>query len=90
MLPTHRQPSHPGEILLAEFLEPMKMSQLEIAKNMGVPIQRVNTLINGKRGITAETALLLAAELKTSPEFWMNLQNAYDLYEARQTLKHAA
>ena len=90
MLPTHRQPSHPGEILLAEFLLPMKMSQLEIAKNMGVPIQRINTLINGKRGITAETALLLASELKTSPEFWMNLQNAYDLYEARQALKRAA
>ena len=90
MSPTHRQPSHPGEILLIEFLEPMKMSQLDISKKMGVPIQRINTLINGKRGITAETALLLAAQLKTSPEFWMNLQNAYDLYEARQTLKHAA
>ena len=90
MLPTHRQPSHPGEILLTEFLEPMKISQLDISKKMGVPIQRVNTLVNGKRGITAETALLLAAQLKTTPEFWMNLQNAYDLYEARQALKHAA
>ena len=87
MLPTHRQPSHPGEILLTEFLEPMKISQLDISKKMGVPIQRVNTLVNGKRGITAETALLLAAQLKTTPEFWMNLQNAYDLYEARQALK---
>ena len=90
MLPTHRQPTHPGEILLTEFLEPMKMSQIDISRKMGVPIQRINTLINGKRGITAETALLLAAHLKTSPEFWMNLQNAYDLYDAQQTLKHAA
>ena len=90
MLPTHRQPSHPGEILLAEFLEPMKMSQLDISKKMGVPVQRVNTLINGKRGITAATALLLSAQLKTTPEFWMNLQNAYDLYEAKLTLKQAA
>ena len=57
---------------------------------MGVPIQRINTLINEKRGITAETALLLSSRLKTTAEFRMNLQNAYDLYEAKQILKHAA
>ena len=90
MIPENRKPTHPGEILLKEFLKPKQMTQVELAKLIKVPVQRVNTLINGKRGITAETALLLAAELKTSPEFWMNLQNAYDLYEARQTLKHAA
>ncbi len=90
MIPTHRKPNHPGEILLEEFLEPLKMSQSELAKKMGVPIQRVNTLINEKRGITAETAILLSEILKTTAEFWMNLQSIYDLYEARHALKHAA
>ena len=65
------------------------MSQLELAKRMKVPIQRINTLINGKRGITAETAILLSKELKTTPEFWMNLQHAVDLYEALHH-RHAA
>jgi len=84
MILLHRQPTHPGEILLHEFLEPMKLSQVEIASRMNVPIQRVNTLINGKRNMTAETALLLSKVLKTTPEFWLNLQNSYDLYEAKQ------
>jgi len=56
----------------------------------GVPVQRVNTLINGKRGVTAETALLLAEQFKTTPEFWMNLQNPWDLHEAAQILKSAS
>lgn len=90
MLPKHRKPSHPGEILFREFLEPKEISQVEFAKALGVPVQRINTLINGKRGITAETALLLGQELGTSPEFWMNLQNAWDLYEASRTLKLAS
>ena len=68
----------------------MKLSQVELARKMGVPIQRINTLINGKRNMTAETALLLSKVLKTNPEFWMNLQITYDLYEARAALKHAA
>lgn len=90
MIPKHRKPTHPGGILLQEFLEPMDLSQVELARRMGVPIQRVNTLINGKRDITAETAILLSRVLKTSPEFWMNLQDARDLYEAREHLAHAA
>lgn len=90
MLPKHRKPTHPGEILLQEFLEPKGISQVEFAKTLDVPVQRINTLVNGKRGITAETALLLARELGTSPEFWMNLQNAWDLYEASKTLKLAS
>lgn len=89
MIPKHRKPTHPGEMLLKEFLEPMGMSQLELAKKMNVPIQRVNTLVNGKGGMTAETAILLSKALKTTPEFWMNLQNAVDLYEATHHL-HAA
>ena len=90
MIPKHRKPSHPGEILLEEFLGPMRLSQVELARRMGVPVQRVNTLIDGKRDITAETAILLSRVLKTTPEFWMNLQDARDLYEAREQLAHAA
>jgi addiction module HigA family antidote len=90
MIPRHRKPSHPGEILFQEFLGPMGLSQVEIARRMGVPVQRVNTLVNGKRDMTAETAVLLSRVLKTSPEFWMNLQDARDLYEAREHLAHAA
>jgi len=90
MIPKNRVPTHPGEILLEEFLKPMSMSQVELARRMGVPIQRINTLINGKRNMTAETALLLSRVFKNSPEFWMNLQVACDLFEARRTLHHAA
>ena len=90
MIPRHRKPTHPGEILLREFLEPKGLSQIELAHRMGVPVRRVNTLVNGKRDITAETAILLSRVLKTSPEFWMNLQDAHDLYEAQEHLAHAA
>jgi addiction module HigA family antidote len=89
MIPKNRKPTHPGEILLEEFLKPMEMSQIELAKKMGVPIQRVNTLINGKRDMTAETAILLSRVLKTSSEFWMNLQVAYDLFEAQRAMEAA-
>jgi addiction module HigA family antidote len=90
MIPKHRTPTHPGEILFEEFLKPLGMSQVELAKKIGVPVQRVNTLINGKRGMTAETAVLLSRALKTTSEFWMNLQVACDLYEAQRSIEHAA
>lgn len=90
MIPKHRKPAHPGEILLQEFLGPMRLSQVELARRMKVPIQRVNTLVNGKRDVTAETAILLSRVLKTSAEFWMNLQGAHDLYEAQEHLARAA
>lgn len=89
MIPKNRKPTHPGKILLEEFLKPLDISQIELAKKMDVSIQRVNTLINGKRDMTAETALLLARVLKTSSEFWMNLQVAYDLYEAQRSMDAA-
>ena len=89
MIPKHRKPTHPGEILLQEFLEPMDVSQVELSPRMGVSVQRVNTLVNGKRDMTAETAILLSRALKTTPEFWMNLQDAHDLYEAQEQLVHA-
>ena len=79
MLPTNRITTHPGEILLLEFLEPMEVSQSKFARHLGVPIQRVNELVKGKRGITPETAWLLSASLGTTPEFWMNLQVNFEL-----------
>jgi addiction module HigA family antidote len=79
MIPKKRRPTHPGRILLEEFLLPLEMTQLELARKMGVPIQRVNTLINARRDMTAETAILLGRVLNTSSEFWMNLQVACDL-----------
>jgi addiction module antidote protein, HigA family len=90
MIPKSRKPTHPGEILVEEFLKPMSLSQVELARKMGVSIQRVNTLINGKRDMSAETAILLSRVLKTSSEFWMNLQVSLDLYEAQQHIEHAA
>jgi addiction module HigA family antidote len=90
MIPKNRMPTHPGEVLLHEFLAPMGLSQVGLARRMGVPIQRVNTLIKGKRDMTAETAILLARALKTSSEFWMNLQVALDLFKASKNLERAA
>jgi len=89
MIPANRKPTHPGEILLEEFLKPMAMTQLQLAERLKVPVQRVNTLINGKRGVTPETAILLSRVFKNSPEFWMNLQTAYDLYEAKLSIDAA-
>ena len=66
MIPKNRRPSHPGEILLELYLKPVGMSQMELARRIGVPIQRVNTLINGKRDMSPETAILLSKVLKTS------------------------
>jgi len=90
MINKNRLPTHPGEILNEEFLVPLDITQSEFAKSIGIPLQRVNTIINGKRGITAETALLFARRLKTTAEFWMSLQNVWDLYEAAKHLKSAA
>ena len=84
-----RKPTHPGEILSEEFLKPKGMTQLQLAEQLKIPVQRINTLINGKRGVTPETAILLARIFQNSPEFWMNLQTAYDLYEARSSMEAA-
>ena len=87
MLPKNRAPTHPGVILEEEFLKPLGMSQVALAAKMGVPIQRVNTIISGKRGVSAETALLLARVFENTPQFWMNLQVNVDLWEARRELE---
>lgn len=86
MLPTHRAPTSPGEMLEEEFLEPMGLTQTELAQRMGVPVQSVNLLVRGKREVTARTALLLAEALGTTPEFWLNLQMRRNLWLARQEL----
>jgi len=87
MLPLHRVSTHPGRILLKEFLEPLGLTQVKLAKAINIPQNRVNELIRGKRGITPETALLLAGYFRNSAEFWMNLQTAYDLTRVRAELQ---
>lgn len=83
-LPSNRAPTHPGKILLRQFLEPLEMSQQALADAIGVPFQRVNTLVNEKRGITPDTALRLGKFFGTTPDLWLNMQLAVDLYEAKQ------
>lgn len=83
-IPTHREPTHPGEMLVVEFLEPMGLSQKDLAAGIRVPYQRINELVNGKRGVTPSTALRLSKFLGTSPELWMNLQLRWDLYRAQR------
>jgi addiction module HigA family antidote len=85
MIPKKRIPTHPGQILLEEFLTPMDIPQTRLAEHLKIPVQRINELVNGKRGITPETAWLLAAAFKTSPDFWMNLQTQHDLAKNRPT-----
>jgi addiction module HigA family antidote len=82
--------THPGEILLEEFLQPMGISQNALARAAGVPPRRINEIVLGKRGITADTAIRLAAALGTSERFWLGLQADYDLEEARASLGKVA
>jgi len=79
MFPQNRIPTHPGEILLEEFLIPMHISQVTLAKHLGIPQQRINEIVRGKRGVTPETAWLFSQAFGNTPEFWMNLQMVYDL-----------
>ena len=85
MLPKKRIPTHPGEVLLEEFLEPLGLTQVALAAHLGVPVQRINELVRGKRGVTPETAWLLAGAFGTTPEFWLALQTNHDLARARPT-----
>nr|CAP47852.1 putative integron gene cassette protein [uncultured bacterium] len=75
MIPKSRIPTHPGEILLEEFLKPLNLTQVDLAAHIGVPVQRVNEIVRGKRGITPETAWLFSQAFGTTPEFWINLQS---------------
>jgi addiction module HigA family antidote len=77
-----RPPTHPGEVLATEFLEPLGLTQAEAARRMRMSTNRLNELVRGKRGVTAATALRLAQLLGTSPELWLNLQTSFDLWHA--------
>ena len=79
MLPERRIPTHPGVVLVEDFLKPMGITQVAFARHIRVPLQRVNEIARGRRGITADTAWRFAQALGTSPEFWVNLQAAHDL-----------
>lgn len=83
-VPTHRSPTHPGEMLLEEFLLPLGLTQRQLADAIKVPYQRVNDLVNGRRNLTPSSALRLAKFFGNSPGFWMNLQLRWDLYFAEQ------
>ena len=80
---------HPGEVLFEEFLKPMELSQNALAREIGVPPRRINEIVLGKRGITADTAIRLAKHFGNTEHFWMSLQADFDLEEARKALKAA-
>lgn len=81
-VPTHRAPTHPGEMLREEFLTPLGLTQVELAARLGVSYPRINELVHGKRAMTPDTALRLERLLGVEAQFWMNLQLAWDLYHA--------
>ena len=81
-IPTHRPPTPPGEILLHEFIEPMGLTQVQVADAIGVPFQRLNGVVRGRRAVTPSTALRLARYFGTTPDVWIDLQAKVDLYEA--------
>jgi addiction module HigA family antidote len=87
MLPKNRPPTHPGEMLLREFLEPSDITQLELARHLGWTYARLNEIINGRRGITADSALALGDALGTGPEFWLNLQRDWNLWHSMRIHK---
>jgi antitoxin HigA-1 len=78
-------PVHPGEILLEEYLKPLGISQNKLARDLGVPAQRINDIVRQNRSITVDTALRLARYFRTTPQFWLNLQMRYDLEMAKDT-----
>ena len=84
-IPTHREPTHPGEMLLEEFLEPMNITQRTLADAIHVPYQRINEIVNMRRGITPSTALRLAKYFGTTEDFWLNLQMRWDVYRSKKT-----
>lgn len=85
MIPTNKAPAHPGEVLLKEFLVPLNLSQKQFVEHLGWTYARLNEIVNMRRGVTADSALSFAESLSTEPEFWLNLQQNWDLWRARQT-----
>ncbi|MCC6944052.1 MAG: HigA family addiction module antidote protein [Thermomicrobiales bacterium] len=90
MLLTTRKPATVGEILSQEFIEPLQLTQGAVAEAMGVPRKHVNELCNGRRAVTAPTALMLARVFGTSPDFWLNVQRRSDLWEAMNSPQERA
>ena len=90
MKPKYRAPTLPGEVLLKEFLKPMRMSQADLARKMGVHTHHVHNIVHGRRSVSAKTAVLLSRALGTTPELWMNLQTACDIQSATLELDCAA
>ncbi len=87
MLPKKRPPTHPGEMLLKEFLDPLGLTQTKLARHLGWPYARLNEIVKGKRGVTAASALDLGEALRTGPEFWLNLQRDWDLWHSLRSHK---
>lgn len=83
MLPENRIPTHPGEVLQDQFLNPLGLTQVALAEHLRVPVQRINEIVRGKRSVTPATAWLLAQAFDTTPEFWINLQTNHDLVVSR-------
>ena len=79
MIPSNRTATHPGVILLKDFLEPMRLTQKALAEHLNISVRRINEVVRGKRSITPKTAWLLGRAFGTTPEFWMNLQTTHDL-----------
>src|SRR3954468_6656426 len=84
-IPTHEPPAHPGEILLEDYLKPLGMTQVELAARLEVPLNRVNEIVKGKRGVTPDTALRLERLFGTSAQSWLNAQLAWDLFHAQHS-----
>ncbi|HLP48718.1 MAG TPA: HigA family addiction module antitoxin [Candidatus Deferrimicrobium sp.] len=88
MLPKNRPPTHPGEMLLKEFLEPSGISQSKLARHLGWPYSKLNEIINGKRSISADDALAIGEALGVDPVFWLNLQRDWNLWHSLQKHHH--
>jgi antitoxin HigA-1 len=88
MLPAHRPPTHPGEMLLKEFLEPLGVTQVEAAQRMRVPFQRLNAIVKGRRAVSADTALLLEALTGWDAQIWLSLQAKWGLWHAQRARGH--
>ena len=84
-IPSHRQPTHPGEMLLEEFLKPLNISAYRLSKDIGIPQTRVSAILKGRRRITADTALRLSKYFGNSAKFWLGLQDDFDLEEELRT-----
>ena len=85
-LPTHRPPTSPGEMLREEFMVPLELTQTELARRLGVPVGRINQILQDKRGVSADTAVRLSRVIGMSAEFWLGLQTDWDLWHAERAL----